>query len=86
MSANARLHALLKAKDAKLHELGERWAVLKTQYAGKAAAMKAEYAEKRAEYAERAHHQIEELRTALEEMRLEVAAALNLLEHAAVAA
>lgn len=97
VSADARLHALLQAKDAKLHELGERWAVLKAQYAEratamkaeyaeKATAMKAEYAEKRAEYAERAQHQIEELRAALAEMRQELQAALNLLEHAAVAA
>jgi stearoyl-CoA desaturase (delta-9 desaturase) len=86
VSANARLHALLQAKDAKLHELGERWATLKTQYAEKAIAMKAEYAEKKAEYAERAHHQFEEAREALAEMRRELHAALHLLEHAAVAA
>ncbi len=86
VSANARLHALLQAKDAKLHELGERWALLKSQYAEKAIAMKAEYAEKKAEYTERAHHQIEELRAALEEMRRELAAALHLLERAAVVA
>ena len=86
VSANARLHALLQAKDAKLHELGERWAALKTQYASKAVAMKTEYAEKRAEYAERAAHQIEELKEALAEMRRELQAALQLLDHAAAAA
>ncbi len=90
VSADARLHALLQAKDAKLHELGVRWAVLKAQYSERAMAMKAEYAEKatamKAEYAERAQHQIEELRAALAEMRQELQAALNLLEHAAVAA
>jgi stearoyl-CoA desaturase (delta-9 desaturase) len=80
------LHALLQAKDAKLHELGERWTHLKAQYAEKAIAMKAEYAEKKAEYAERAHHQIDELRAALAEMRAELHAALHLLEHAAVVA
>ena len=77
---------LLQAKDAKLHEIGERWAALKVQYAGKAVAMKTEYAEKRAEYAERAAHQIEELKEALSEMRRELQAALQLLDHAAAAA
>jgi stearoyl-CoA desaturase (delta-9 desaturase) len=86
VSANARLHSLLQAKDAKLHEIGERWAALKVQYAGKAVAMKTEYAEKRAEYAERAAHQIEELKEALSEMRRELQAALQLLDHAAAAA
>ena len=35
---NARLHALLQASDAKLHELGERWAAMKAEYAEKAGA------------------------------------------------
>lgn len=83
VSANARLHALLQAKDAKLHELGERWTALKAQYSEKATAMKAEYAEKKAEYTERAHHQIDEAREALAEMRRELQAALHLLEHGA---
>lgn len=86
VSANVRLHALLQAKDVKLHEIGERWFALKAQYAGKAVAMKTEYAEKRAEYAERAAHQIEELKEALSEMRRELQAALQLLDHAAAAA
>ena len=81
VSANARLHALLQAKDAKLHELGERWTSLKAQYAEKAGAMKAGYAEKRAEYAERAAHQIEDARAALAEMRRELQATLDLLDH-----
>jgi stearoyl-CoA desaturase (delta-9 desaturase) len=79
VSANVRLHELLKASDAKLHELGERWATLKAQYAEKAGAMKAEYAEKAA-------HQIDEIREALAEMRRELRAALHLLEHATAAA
>ena len=97
VSANARLHALLQAKDAKLLELGERWATLKAEYAvkadamkaeytEKADAMKAEYAEKKAQYAERAHQQIEEARTALGEMRRELNQALRLLDRAAAAA
>jgi stearoyl-CoA desaturase (delta-9 desaturase) len=75
VSANARLHELLRASDAKLHELGERWHALKAEYAEKAGAMKAEYAE-------RAMAQLEEAREALAEMRREVREALRLLEHA----
>ena len=86
VSANARLHALLQAKDAKLHELGERWSSIKAEYGVKADAMKAEYAEKKAAYAERANHQIDEARAALAEMRRELNQALELLDHAAVAA
>lgn len=86
VSANARLHALLQAKDAKLHELGERWASLKAEYGVKADAMKAEYAEKKAAYTERANQQIDEARAALAEMRRELNQALELLDHAAVAA
>jgi len=75
VSANVRLHALLRASDAKLHELGERWTALKAQYAEKAGALKTEYAE-------RAAHQIDEAREALIEMRRELRQALQLLEHA----
>ena len=75
VSANARLHELLRASDAKLHELGERWTALKAQYTEKAGAMKAEYAE-------RATAQFDDAREALAEMRREVRQALRLLEHA----
>jgi stearoyl-CoA desaturase (Delta-9 desaturase) len=75
ISANARLHELLRASDTKLHELGERWAALKAQYAEKAGALKMEYTE-------RAAAQIDEARVALAEMRREVRQALRLLEHA----
>ena len=76
---NARLRELLQASDAKLHHLGERWAVLKAQYAERAGALKAEYAE-------RAIHQLDEARTALAEIRREVAQALALLESVGAAA
>ena len=75
VSANARLHELLRSSDAKLHEIGERWTALKAQYAEKAGAMKAEYAE-------RATAQFDEAREALEEMKRELRQALRLLEHA----
>ena len=101
ISANARLHELLRASDAKLHELGERWTALKAQYVGKADAFKAQYAGKadalktqytekagamRTEYTVRAIAQFDEARAALSEMRREVHQALRLLEHAAAAA
>ena len=76
---NARLHELLKASDAKLHKLGERWATLKAEYAAKAAA-------KKVEYTERAMLQYDEARAALAEMRREVHQALDLLETAGAAA
>ncbi len=76
---NARLHELLRTSDAKLHELGVRWADLKAQYAVKAGALKIEYTE-------RAMAQIDEAREALAEMRREVRQALRLLERAAAAA
>jgi stearoyl-CoA desaturase (delta-9 desaturase) len=72
---NTRLHELLKASDAKLHELSEHWAVVKAKYADKAGALKHEYAEK-------ALLQIEEARDALADIRREVHAALSLLERA----
>ena len=75
VSANARLHELLRGSDTKLHELGERWTALKAQYAEKAGAM-------RAEYTERATAQFDEAREALTEMRRELRQALRLLEHA----
>jgi stearoyl-CoA desaturase (delta-9 desaturase) len=75
VSANARLHELLRTSDAKLHELGERWSALKLQYSEKTGAMKAEYAE-------RATAQFDEARDALAEMRRELRQALRLLEHA----
>lgn len=101
ISANARLHELLQSSDAKLHELGQRWAALKAQYVEKADAFKAQYSEKadalktqysekaeamRAEYSGRASAQLDEAKAALAEMRREVQQALQLLEHAAVAA
>lgn len=77
---NARLRELLVAKDAKLHQLGERWAALKAQYAEKAG----HYAEKagalKAEYSERANAQLDDARAALVEIRREVEQALRLLE------
>jgi stearoyl-CoA desaturase (Delta-9 desaturase) len=80
---NARLRELLQTSDAKLHQLGERWALLKSQYAGKAADLKAEYTEKagalKAEYSERANAQFDEARAALAEIRREVEQALSLL-------
>ncbi len=79
ISANARLHALLKASDVKLHELGQRWESLKAEYAGKASAL-------RSEYTDRAQAQFEEARHALEEMRREVRLATRLLKHASAAA
>jgi stearoyl-CoA desaturase (delta-9 desaturase) len=75
VSANARLHELLRASDAKLHELGERWTALKAQYTEKADALKTEYAE-------RATAQFDEAREALAEMRHELRQALRLLDHA----
>jgi stearoyl-CoA desaturase (delta-9 desaturase) len=81
-AVNARLRELLVAKDAKLHQLGERWATLKAQYAEKAG----QYAEKagalKAEYSERANAQIDDARAALAEIRREVEQALTLLEMA----
>lgn len=79
VSANTRLHALLQASDAKLHQLGERWATLRAEYAEKAVAL-------RSEYAERANAQIDEARAALAEMRREMRQATRLLKHAAAAA
>ncbi len=79
ISANARLHALLKASDDKLHDLGQRWEALKAEYAGKASAL-------RTEYSDRAQAQFEEARHALQEMRREVRLATRLLKHAAAAA
>ena len=76
---NIRLHELLQASDAKLHQLGERWATLKAEYAAKAAAMKVDYTE-------RAMLQYDEARAALVEMRREVHQALALLERAGAAA
>jgi stearoyl-CoA desaturase (delta-9 desaturase) len=77
---NARFRELLQAKDAQLHQLGERWATLKAQYAAKAGALKAEYSERRADAAEKAHVRLEEARAALAEMRREIAQAIALLE------
>ncbi len=86
VSANARLHELLRASDAKLHELGERWTALKAEYTEKANALKAEYTEKatalRSEYADRANAQFAEAKAALNEMRREVRQATRLLKHA----
>jgi stearoyl-CoA desaturase (delta-9 desaturase) len=70
---NARLRELLQSSDAKLHQLGERWATLKLQYAEKADAMKTDYTE-------RAVAQFDEARAALAEMRREVHQALELLD------
>ena len=78
-AGNVRLQQLLRASDAKLHQLGERWVVLKAQYAEKAGALKVEYAE-------RAAVQIDEARAALAEIRHEVHRALELLEVAGAAA
>ncbi|RXK56429.1 acyl-CoA desaturase [Oleiharenicola lentus] len=79
VTANARLHDLLKASDVKLHELGQRWEALKAEYAGKASAL-------RTEYSDRAQAQFDEARHALEEMRREVRQATRLLRHASAAA
>ncbi len=76
---NDRLRELLQTSDAKLHQLGERWAVIKAQYAEKAGALKHEYTE-------RAIAQYEEAKTALAEIRREVQQALRLLELAPAAA
>ncbi len=78
-AGNARLQQLLQASDAKLHQLGERWVVLKAQYAEKAGALKVEYTE-------RAVVQFDEARAALAEIRHEVHQALKLLELAGAAA
>ena len=72
---NARLRELLQSSEIKLHHLGERWTLLKASYAGRAEALKAEYAEKAA-------HQMDEARTALAEIRREIYQALALLEMA----
>jgi stearoyl-CoA desaturase (delta-9 desaturase) len=69
----------LHASDAKLHQLGERWEVLRAQYAEKAGAMKAAAAG-------RAALQLDEARAAIEEMRREVREATRLLKRAAAAA
>jgi stearoyl-CoA desaturase (delta-9 desaturase) len=76
---NERLRELLQTSDTKLHQLGERWAVLKAEYAEKADALKHEYAE-------RAIAQYEEVKAALAEIRREVEQALRLLELAPAAA
>jgi stearoyl-CoA desaturase (delta-9 desaturase) len=76
---NERLRELLQTSDAKLHQLGERWAVLKTEYSEKAGALKTEYTE-------RAIAQYEEAKAALAEIRREVQQALRLLELAPAAA
>lgn len=76
---NDRMRELLQGSDAKLHQLGERWAVIKAQYAEKAGALKAEYTE-------RAIAQFGEARAALAEIRREVQQALKLLELAPSAA
>lgn len=76
---NERLRELLQSSDAKLHQLGERWAVLKAQYAEKAGALKHEYTE-------RALAQFEEAKAALAEMRREIQQALHLLDQAPAAA
>jgi stearoyl-CoA desaturase (delta-9 desaturase) len=76
---NDRLRELLQSSDAKLHQLGERWAALKAQYAEKAGALKVEYTE-------RAMAQFEEARAALAEIRREVQQALKLLALAPAAA
>ena len=76
---NARVRELLQASDAKLHQLGERWAIVKAQYADKAGALKVEYTE-------RATAQFEEAKAALAEIRREVQQALKLLELAPAAA
>jgi len=78
-AGNVRLQQLLQASDAKLHQLGERWAVLKTEYTEKAGALKVEYTE-------RATVQLDEARAALAEIRHEVHQALKLLEVAGAAA
>lgn len=76
---NDRLRELLQTSDTKLHQLGERWAILKAQYAEKAGALKHEYTE-------RAIAQYEEAKAALAEIRREVQQALRLLELAPAAA
>jgi stearoyl-CoA desaturase (delta-9 desaturase) len=76
---NERLRELLQTSDTKLHQLGERWAVLKAEYAEKAGALKHEYTE-------RAIAQYEEVKAALAEIRREVEQALRLLELAPAAA
>ena len=76
---NERLRELLQTSDTKLHQLGERWAVLKAEYAEKAGALKHEYTE-------RAIAQYEEAKAALAEIRREVQQALRLLELAPAAA
>lgn len=78
---NARFREMLQAKDAKLHQLSERWAALKVQASAKADAFKAEYSERRADATEKAHVRLDEARAAIAEMRREIAQALALLEH-----
>ncbi|HEY8996123.1 MAG TPA: fatty acid desaturase [Lacunisphaera sp.] len=79
VSANARLHALLRASDTKLHQLGERWEVMRAKYAEKAGAMKAAASG-------RAALQLDEARAAIEEMRREVREAGRLLKRVAAGA
>lgn len=79
MELNERLRELLQSSDARLIQLGDRWATLKADYANRAEALKVVYAQK-------AVHQLDDARVALAEIRREVYQALDLLEIAGSAA